>query len=47
MITQQTIPIQVEESKQLTTEEEGEQKHDRELTEQIEKLIEVTDMELG
>ena len=38
--------IQVEESKQPTVEEEGEQMWDWELAQQIQQLIEVTDMEL-
>lgn len=44
---EQTTPIQVEELEQPKTKEEGEQMQDRELAQQIEKLVEVTNMELG
>lgn len=43
---EKTSSIQVDDSKQPTTEEEGEQMQDREISQQIEKLIEVTDMEM-
>lgn len=47
MLIEKTMPIQVEESKKMTTEEEGEQIQDNELSEQIDQLIKVKNMELG
>ena len=46
-MTEKTTPIQVDESEKLTIEEEGEQMQDWELAQQIEKINEVTNMEVG
>lgn len=47
MMTEKKIPLQVEESEQPKTKEEAEQMHDWHLAQQIEHVIEVTNMELG
>lgn len=44
MMMEQTTPIQVDESEKPPTKEEGEQMKDWEIYQQIEKMIEVTDM---
>jgi len=46
MMTKQTVPIYVEVSEQPADEEEAEKLQDQELTWQIEKMVEVMDMEL-
>lgn len=43
-MTEKTTPIQVEESKQPTDEKEGDKMQDRELAQQIEQIVEATDM---
>lgn len=43
---EETMSIQVDESEQPSAKKEGERMQDQELSQQIEQLIEVTDMEL-
>ena len=46
MMIEKTMPIQVDELEQPVAEEEGEKMQDQKLSQQVEKLIEATDMEL-
>lgn len=45
-MTKKIMPIHVEDLAHLVAEEEGEQMRDQELSQQIEELIELMDMEL-
>jgi len=45
-MTKKIAPVQVEELEQLSDEEEGEQVKFRELAQQIEQMVEATDMKL-
>lgn len=46
MMTEQTISIQVEDSENPVDKEEGEQMQDRDISQQIEKMVEAKDMDI-